>query len=110
MTTKTKMKLYTMDQVKDEFIGKRGTANREKYEQELQLELLGDMIKQVRLERKLTQEQLGKLIGVQKAQISKLESNTTNVTIETIIKVFKALKARISFHVELQNKRINIAS
>src|SRR6187431_2216316 len=110
MATKTKMKLYTMDQVKDEFIGKRGTANREKYEQELQLELLGDMIKQVRLERKLTQEQLGKLIGVQKAQISKLESNTTNVTIETIIKVFKALKARISFHVELQNKRINIAS
>ncbi|MBK9047697.1 MAG: helix-turn-helix transcriptional regulator [Bacteroidetes bacterium] len=104
MATKSKMKLYTMDQVKDEFIGKRGSDKREKYEQELQLELLGDIIKQVRLERNLTQEQLGKLIGVQKAQISKLENNTTNVTMETILRVFTALKAKISFHVELKIK------
>ena len=32
------------DQVKDEFIGKRGSAKRDKYEQELQMELLGVMI------------------------------------------------------------------
>ena len=110
MATKNKMKLYTMDEIKDEFIGKKSTAKREKYEQELQMELLGDMIKQVRLERNLTQEQLGKLIGVQKAQISKLENNTTNVTMETILRVFTALKAKISFHVELKNQRIRIAS
>ena len=36
------------------------------------------MIRKVRLERKLTQEELEKLIGVQRAQISKLENNTTN--------------------------------
>ena len=110
MATKNKMKLYTMDEIKDEFIGKKATPKREKYEQELQMELLGDMIKQVRLERNLTQEQLGKLIGVQKAQISKLENNTTNVTMETILRVFTALKAKISFHVELKNQRIRIAS
>lgn len=110
MPPKPKLKLYTMDQVKDEFIGKRGTAKRDKYEQELQLELLGDMIKQVRLQRNLTQEQLGKLIGVQKAQISKLENNATNVTLDTILRVFTALKAKISFHIELKNQRINIAS
>lgn len=104
------MKLYTMNQIKDEFIGKRGTNKREKYEQDLQMELLGDMIKQVRLERNLTQDQLGKLIGVQKAQISKLENNATNVTMETILRVFTALKAKISFHVELKNQRIHIAS
>jgi HTH-type transcriptional regulator/antitoxin HipB len=110
MATKTKLKLYTMDQVKDEFIGKRGTTKREKYEQYLQMELLGDMIKQVRLERNLTQDQLGKLIGVQKAQISKLENNATNVTMETILRVFTALKAKISFHIELKNQRVRIAS
>ncbi len=110
MANKNKMKLYTMEEIKDEFIGKKGTTKREKYEQELQMELLGDMIKQVRLERNLTQEQLGKLIGVQKAQISKLENNTTNVTMETILRVFTALKAKISFHIELKNQRIKIAS
>ena len=110
MATRSKMKLYTMDQIKDEFIGKRGTTKREKYEQELQMELLGDMIKQVRLERNLTQDQLGKLIGVQKAQISKLENNATNVTMDTILRVFTALKAKISFHIELKNQRVRIAS
>ena len=110
MATKSKMKLYTMDQIKDEFIGKRGTNKREKYEQDLQMELLGDMIKQVRLERNFTQDQLGKLKGVQKAQISKLENNTTNVTMETILRVFTALKAKISFHIELKNQRVRIAS
>ncbi|CAN5384996.1 helix-turn-helix transcriptional regulator [soil metagenome] len=110
MAAKIKMKLYTMDQVKDEFIGKSGTIKREKYEQDLQMELLGDMIKQVRLERNLTQDQLGKLIGVQKAQISKLENNATNVTMDTILRVFTALKAKISFHIELKNQKVRIAS
>ncbi len=110
MISKNKMKLYTMDEIKDEFIGKRGTGKRDRYEQELQMELLGDMIKQVRIERNLTQEQLGKLIGVQKAQISKLENHTTNVTMETILRVFSALKATISFHIELKNQRVKIAS
>lgn len=110
MATKSKMKLYTLDEVKDEFIGKKGSVKRDKYEQDLQMELLGDMIRQVRLERNLTQEQLGKLIGVQKAQISKLENNTTNVTMDTILRVFEALKAKISFHIELKNQRSRIAS
>lgn len=108
MATSTKMKLYTLEDIKDEFIGKRGTTKRDQYEQELQLEVLGDMIKQVRLERNLTQEQLGKLIGVQKAQISKLENSATNVTMETILRVFNALKAKISFKVELKNQQIRI--
>jgi len=49
------------------------------------------------------------LIGVQKAQISKLEKNANNVTVETILKVFNALKAKVNFKIELQNKRITIA-
>jgi HTH-type transcriptional regulator/antitoxin HipB len=73
------------------------------------LEILGEMIRKVRLERNLTQEELGKLIGVQRAQISKLENSTTNVTMETILKVFGALKAKVNFNVELMNKRIQIA-
>ena len=109
MKAKSKMRLYSLDEIKDEFIGKRGTTKRDLYEQELQLEVLGDMIKQVRLERNLTQEQLGKLIGVQKAQISKLENNATNVTIDTVLRVFNALKAKLSFKVVLQNQQVRIA-
>jgi HTH-type transcriptional regulator / antitoxin HipB len=105
-----KLKMFTLDEIKNEFIGEKGTEKRNLYEQELQLEILGDLIKKVRLERNLTQQDLGNLIGVQRAQISKLENNTTNVTMDTILRVFGALKAKVSFNVELQNNKIFIAS
>lgn len=95
------LEVFSFDQIKDEFIGESGTERRIQYEQELQIEMMGEMIRKVRTERNLTQEQLGKLIGVQRAQISKLENNTTNVTIETILKVFGALKAKVNFNVEI---------
>ena len=103
------MKTYTLDEVKDKYIGKRGTAKREKYENELRLDLIGYAIKQARKDRNLTQEQLGKLVGVQKAQISRIENNLTDARFETILKVFKALNAKISFNVELLNQKVNLA-
>jgi DNA-binding XRE family transcriptional regulator len=110
MATKNeKMKMMTLDQMKDKDIGEIGTPKRDKYEFDLKMEVLGDMIKSVRKERKLTQEQLGELIGVQKSQISKLERNTKNVTIETILKVFKALKATVQFSVEMNEFEFKVA-
>lgn len=97
------MKTYTLDQVTDEIVGKIGTSNRDKFEYDLQMDLIGKAIKQTRKERKLTQEELGKLIGVQKAQISKLENNAGNVTLETLIKIFTALKAKVKFQIELSD-------
>ncbi len=102
------MKAYTLDQVQDELIGKIGTPERDIFEYELQMELIGKAIKQTRQERKLTQEELGKLIGVQKAQISRLENNASNVTMDTLIRVFRALKATVKLQVELPNIKINI--
>ena len=95
------MKTYTLNQVQDKLIGKVGTSVRDKFEYDLQMELIGNAIKQTRKERKLTQEELGRLIGVQKSQISRLESNPGNVTIDTLIRIFNALQARIKLQVEL---------
>lgn len=38
----------------------------------------------------------------QKAHISKLENNANSATIDTILKVFKALKEEINFNVKLE--------
>ncbi len=102
------MKTYTLDQVTDEIVGKIGTPNRDQFEYDLQMDLIGNAIKQTRKERNLTQGDLGKLIGVQKAQISKLENNAGNVTLETLIKVFSALKAKVKFQIELSDLNINV--
>ena len=102
------MKTYTLDEVQNKLIGKVGTANRDKFEYELQMDLIGKAIKQTRIERHLTQEQLGKLIGVQKAQISRLESNASNATVDTLMRVFTALQAKVKFQVELSSLNISI--
>jgi len=104
----TKMRIYTLDEAKDRHLGKKGTEKRDKYEYELRLDLLGEMIKQARQERHLTQSQLGELIGVQKSQISRIEKNAKNVTIETVLRVFRALKAKVNFNVELLDGEFKI--
>jgi plasmid maintenance system antidote protein VapI len=102
---------YSLAEMKDKYIGKISSDDRDEYEYEyeLRMDILGKMIKTARQERNLTQEQLGELIGVQKSQISKLESSANRVTINTILKVFKALKADINFNVKLENKYIQLA-
>lgn len=103
------MKKYTLDEVQDKYIGKKGTKKRDEFEFELNLELIGEMIRRARKQRNLTQEELGQLIGVQKAQISKLENNAGNVTMETILKIFKALKAEVKLNVQLLNKKVELS-
>ena len=103
------MKIYSLDEVKDRYIGVKGTPEREEFEFELQLDILGEVIKSARKERNLTQEELGKLVGVQKSQISKLEKNASNVTIHTILKVFSALRAKVNFKISLMDNEMNIS-
>ena len=72
------MKLYSFEEVLDEDLGKKGTPERDAFEAEAEVEIrayhIGEAIRQARKEKNLTQEQLGKLMGVQRAQISKIES------------------------------------
>ncbi len=103
-----KRKVYTLDEMKDKYVGERGTAKREAFEYELRMEIISEMIKKARLERHLTQEELGKLVGVQKAQISKLENNANSATVDTIIRVFKALQAEVNFSVRFDNKILQL--
>jgi len=103
-----KMKQYTLSEMEDRYIGKIGTPERDEYEYRLRMELLARMIKSTRKERGLTQEALGELVGVNKSQISKLENHTNNATIETILKVFRALKADVHFNVKLENRPIQL--
>ena len=102
------IKTKSLDEITDKYIGKVGSSERNEFENELRLDLLGQAIKRARKERRLTQAELGKLVNVQKAQISKLENNLTDARFETILKVFRALNAKISFNVELSDESLEI--
>lgn len=94
MEQKVNMKLYSFDEVKDEFLGKVGTPERDEHERKVEEALhayrIGEAIKKARLSQNLTQEQLGASIGVQKAQISRMERGYS-ISIPTMSRVFKAL-------------------
>ena len=98
-----------LDEIKDKYMGKIGSPERDLYEFELKLDILGEMIRRTRKDRNLTQDQLGKLVGVKKSEISKLERNARNMTVGTVIKVFNAMKARVNFIVELDKDDLKIA-
>ncbi len=101
-----KFKTVSLDSMVDKHIGKIGTPKRNAFENELRIELLGQAIKQARLDQNLTQEQLGELVGVQKAQISKIENSVKNARLETLLKVFDALGAKVNFNVEMNDKKL----
>ena len=105
---KKPLKTVSLDTMIDKHIGKVGTERRDNFDNELKIELLGQAIKDARLERNLTQEQLGELVGVQKAQISKLENSLTNARLETILRVFSALGVRINFNIELLSNQMKL--
>lgn len=66
------------------------------------LENIGPMIRNERIRKGLTQEELGKRVGVGKAQISKIESGK-GLTIKTVTKVLDALD--ISVSIVLKNEQ-----
>jgi HTH-type transcriptional regulator / antitoxin HipB len=79
------IKSYSLSEMKDRHLGMIGTNKRDEYEYELRMEILGRMIKITRLERDLTQQELGDLVGV-----------------------FKALNADINFNVRLKNQYVKL--
>ena len=88
------MKAYTFEEILDEDLGKVGCPERDAFEADVEAEIhayhIGEAIKQARKEKNLTQEQLGELMGVQRAQVSKIESGK-NLTFSTIARAFKAM-------------------
>ncbi len=94
--------------MKEKNYGAEGTPKRDALEQELKMEILREEIKKLRKENQLTQEELGKLIGVQRSHISKLENNATNITIGTLLKVLNALNAQVNFKIEKKRNRFII--
>ncbi|WP_412468349.1 helix-turn-helix domain-containing protein [Pedobacter sp. KLB.chiD] len=99
----------SLDQYKDEQLGKEGTPSRDLFELELKMELIQEFIRDARKKRNLSQQELGDIIGVNKSQISKLEKKYDNVSISLISKVFKALNARVKISIQMDQNEFELA-
>lgn len=89
------MNLTPLSDIVDGVWGKKGTPKRDAMEKQLQNDInayhVGEAIRKARLAQHLTQEELGERIGVQRAQISRLEKGKSAISIPTMSRVFQAL-------------------
>ena len=93
------MKLHSLDELTDKYIGPVGTPKRDEFERKLADEIhayhIGEAIKMARESQSLTQEQLGERMGVQRAQVCRLESGKS-ITFASMMRAFKALGVQVA--------------
>lgn len=94
------MKKTSINELTDQIIGPIGSPSREEFEHELQLEVLGELLKQKRKEKQLTQAELGEILGIGKSQISKLENSTKDFRLGTLLRAFQALNLKVKVKLE----------
>lgn len=69
--------------------GKRGTLEREAYEQGFEAFRLGVMLQELRREKGLTQEALAQKCGTTKTYISRIENDASDIRLSTLMRIIR---------------------
>lgn len=94
--------LTTLDQLVEEEYGKTGTAKRDRFEKEYEAFRIGFLIKQARLKKGMTQEELAVKCGTNKGYISKIENDVKEVRFSTLQKIVElGLGGQIELSIKL---------
>ena len=81
--------INSFDQLIEVEHGKIGTESRNTYEENSQMFIISEMLKDARKEAKITQEQLAEKTGTKKSYISRIENGKGNVQLSTLIRLFE---------------------
>ena len=94
--------IKTLDQIKDKYYVLKGTPERDELERELESLRIGLKIREAREQLKMTQEQLANRIDKKRSFISKIESNSENITLKTLFDIVeRGLGGRLNIDVSL---------
>ncbi|MFP5437445.1 MAG: helix-turn-helix domain-containing protein [Bacteroidia bacterium] len=81
--------VHSFDALIDLEHGKIGTESRNAYEENSQMFIISEMLKEARKDANLTQEQLAEKAGTKKSYISKIENGKGNIQLSTLIRIFE---------------------
>jgi DNA-binding XRE family transcriptional regulator len=88
--------------IKDDVYGKKGTARRDELERESASFKIGLMLKKAREEKHLTQEQLAELVDKNRAYISRVENDGSNITLKTLFEIVeKGLGGKVNISIQV---------
>lgn len=106
MMRKETKKIKHYKQVSQKFSGFGKPPEIDVFESDLDKKSMGELLKTLRKYKNLTQEQLGKLIGIDKTEISKLERGNRNLTIGRLIQLLDALLVTTKLKIEVNDNKI----
>ena len=99
---RTKINITTLDQILDKKYGKKGQPKREHWEQQFETFRLGVLLEEARTKLGMTQEELAEKCGTNKSYISRIENNSTDIRLSTLMKIIQqGLGGRLKLSVEL---------
>jgi len=79
----------TFEELLDRKYSKIGTEKRDEFEEKAQYFVISVMLKEARMEAKMTQEQLAVKVGTKKSYISRLENGKCDIQLSTLYRIFE---------------------
>ena len=99
---KEQSNIKTWSQIKDNVYGKKGSPRRDELDREVEALKIGLMIRQARESRKMTQEELGKVISKKRSYISRVENDGNNMNLKTLFDIVeKGLGGKVNIAIEI---------
>ncbi len=86
---KTKSKHTSLDKILDRKYGKKGQPKREQWEQQFETFHLGILLEEARTKLGMTQEELAEKCGTNKSYISRIENNSSDIRLSTLMKIIQ---------------------
>lgn len=96
------MNIKTLSELEDKYIGKKGTPEREEYENEIADLMIGEQVRDARISLHLTQEELAERVDKKRSFISKIENDGSNLTIKTLRDIVeRGLGGKLNIQVQI---------
>ncbi|MDD3878323.1 MAG: helix-turn-helix transcriptional regulator [Bacteroidales bacterium] len=77
----------TCSEINDKVNKKKGTAHREQSDREFNTIKIGLLLRQARMSKNMTQEELAKIIDKKRTYISRVENDGSNITLKTLFEI-----------------------
>ena len=92
----------TWEELKDDVYGKIGTERRDRIERDFKSLRVGLLLREARVKKQMTQGQLGGIIDKKRSYISRVENDSSNMTLKTLYDIVeKGLGGKIRIQIEL---------
>lgn len=95
---KIRKELPTANDYLDAQHGKTGAPERAEFSKEALAFYYGELIKETRKEKKLTQQELADKIGKERAYVAKIEQGKTDLQISNFVQIIQALGLKMQIN------------